>query len=190
MDDARFRYVVGLYCAVVLFARCIYLMRWRRTLIGTRSTITPALALLSLMLGACGTPTARAPGGLLSQPSISTAERPAERTAQWNGVFSCTAHIDGKLRAITWKGIPFRQEGDRVTGLYTFTDSFNYRNSVTFSGTLAGQSARVAVTAVRANGSPNFAAEMTGSPASMAGQMMSGVSQRPVRLCTLALTPV
>jgi hypothetical protein len=87
------------------------------------------------------------------------------------------------------KGIRFRQEGDRVTGLYTFTDSFKHRNSVMFSGTVNGQSARIAVTAIRADGSPNFTADMLGSPASMTGHMMSGVSQRSVRLCTLALTP-
>ena len=87
------------------------------------------------------------------------------------------------------KDIPFRQEGDRITGLYNFTDSFKYRNSVTFSGTMNGQSARIAVTSIRADGSPNFTADMNGSAASMAGQMMSGASQRPVRLCTLALTP-
>jgi len=87
------------------------------------------------------------------------------------------------------QGIPFRQESGRITGLYPFTDSFKQRNSVIFSGTLNGQSARVAVTAVRANGSNNFTADMSGSPAAMTGQMMSGASQRPVRLCTLALTP-
>ena len=78
---------------------------------------------------------------------------------QWNGVFSCTAHIEGRLPAITMKDVPFRQEGDRVTGLYNFTDSFKHRNSVTFSGTMNGQSARIAVTAIRADGSPNFTAE-------------------------------
>jgi hypothetical protein len=58
-----------------------------------------------------------------------------------------------------------------------------------FSGTLTGNNAHVTATAVRANGSSNFTAEMSGSPALMTGQMMSGMSQRPVRSCTLALTP-
>ena len=59
----------------------------------------------------------------------------------WNGFFSCTAHIDGKLPAITWKRIPFRQEGDRLTGLYRFTDHFKHQDSVMFSGTLSGRGA-------------------------------------------------
>ena len=59
-----------------------------------------------------------------------------------------------------------------------------------FSGTLSGQRVRVSVTAVRANGSPNFTAEMIGSRGMMTGQMMSGTSQRPVRSCTLALSAV
>ena len=103
-------------------------------------------------------------------------------------MFSCTAHVDGKLPAITWTRVPFRQEGDRLSGLYTFTDHFKHQNSVVFSGTLTGQSARASVTAVQANGSPNFTAEVSGSPAMMTGPMMSGMSQRPVRSCTLALS--
>jgi hypothetical protein len=141
-----------------------------------------------LLLAACALPRGPDAYEALGRQSIATAQGLSVKPAAWNGAFSCTAHIDGQLRAITWSGIPFRQEGDRLTGLYAFTDSFNHRNSVVFSGTLAGQHARVSVTSVRANGSPNFTAEMTGSPASMAGQMMSGLSQRPVRLCTLALT--
>ena len=103
-------------------------------------------------------------------------------------MFSCTAHVDGKLPAITWTRVPFRQEGDRLSGLYTFEDHFKRQNSVVFSGTLSGQSARASVTAVQANGSPNFRAEVSGSPAMMTGPMMSGTSQRPVRSCTLALS--
>jgi hypothetical protein len=72
--------------------------------------------------------------------------------------------------------------------LYIFTDHFNHRNSVMFSGTLNGQSARVDVTAVRTDGSPNFTAEMTGSRELMTGWMMPGMSRRPVRSCTLALS--
>jgi len=112
----------------------------------------------------------------------------AGESIRWSGVFSCTAHVDRKLPAITWSRIPFRQEGDHLTGLYSFTDHFKNQNSVVFSGTLSGQKARASVTAVRVNGSPNFTAEMTGSPALMTGPMMSGMSQRPVRSCTLALS--
>lgn len=54
----------------------------------------------------------------------------------WKGIFSCSGHFDRNLPAITWKRIPFHQEGDRLTGLYTFTDAFNHRDSVMFSGTL------------------------------------------------------
>jgi hypothetical protein len=82
----------------------------------------------------------------------------------------------------------FRQEGDKLTGLYGFRDSFGYQDSVMFSGSLSGGSARVGVTAVRKDGSSNFTADMTGTPASMTGPMMSGTSQHPVRSCSLALT--
>ena len=75
-----------------------------------------------------------------------------------------------------------------ATGLHSFTDQFKHQNSVVFSGTLSGQGALVFVTAVRANRSPNFTAEMTGSRGLMSGWMMSGMSQRPVRSCTLALS--
>ena len=143
--------------------------------------------MLPLLSSACGLPSPTRSGSV-SNGGTAVAGSPAG-AVQWNGTFSCTAHIEGKLPAITMKGIPFRQKSGRVTGLYTLTDSFKHRNSVIFSGALNGQSARVAVTAVRANGSTNFTADMIGSPTSMSGQMMSGVSQRPVRLCTLALTP-
>jgi hypothetical protein len=108
--------------------------------------------------------------------------------SNWNGDFSCTAHSHGKLPAITLRRIPFRQESDRLSGLYTFTDHFKHQNSVMFSGTLSGQNARVDVTAVRTNGSPNFTAEMTGSRVLMTGFMMSGMSRQPVRSCTLVLS--
>ena len=108
--------------------------------------------------------------------------------SNWNRDFSCTAYGDGKLSAITWKRIPFRQEGDRITGLYNFTDHFKHQNSVMFSGVLSGQSARVDVTAVRTDGSPNFTAVMTGSRVSMTGPMMSGMSRQPVRSCMLVLS--
>ena len=58
-----------------------------------------------------------------------------------------------------------------------------------FSGSLTGQSAQLTATAVRTNGSPNFTVEMSGSRSLLTGQMMSGMSQQPVRSCTLALTP-
>jgi hypothetical protein len=103
------------------------------------------------------------------------------------GAFSCTAYDEGHLPAITWRQIPFRQEGDRLTGLYKFKDSFGHQDSVVFNGTISGQIAQVTVTAVRADGSSNFTANMTGRPDAMTGQMMLGTSQRPVRLCSLAL---
>jgi hypothetical protein len=78
--------------------------------------------------------------------------------------------------------------GGRLTGLYTFKDSFGHQDSVVFSGALTGRIAQVMITAVRADGSSNFTADMIGTPASMTGQMMLGTSQRPVRLCTLGLT--
>jgi hypothetical protein len=105
-----------------------------------------------------------------------------------SGTFACTANIEAGLAAITWRRIPFRQEGDRLTGLYAFRDSFGYQDSVMFSGSLVGRSARVGVTAVRKDGSSNFTADMTGTPTSMTGQMMSGTSRHPVRSCSLALT--
>jgi hypothetical protein len=106
----------------------------------------------------------------------------------FSGAFACTANIEAGLPAITWQRIPFRQEVDKLTGLYTFRDSFGHQDSVIFSGTLIGGSARVVVTAVRKDGSSNFTADMTGSPALMTGQMMSGTSQHPVRSCSLVLT--
>jgi hypothetical protein len=111
------------------------------------------------------------------------------KPVHWSGVFRCTAHVDGRQAAITWNGIPFRQEGDRLSGLYTFTDNFKYRDSVVFSGSVSGQNAQVTATAVRTNGSPNFTVEMSGSRSFLIGQMMSGMSQQPVRSCTLVLTP-
>ena len=102
--------------------------------------------------------------------------------------FRSTANNEAGLPAIIWRRIPFRQEGDKLTGLYAFRDSFGYQDSVIFSGSLIGGSARVGVTAVRKDGSSNFTVDMTGSPASMTGQMRSGTSQHPVRSCSLALT--
>lgn len=144
------------------------------------------LLLLALLLSACVTPPATQYEP--ARPSVAAAPSAPAKSVRWNGVFSCTAHVDGKLPAITWTRVPFRQEGDRLSGLYTFTDHFKHQNSVVFSGTLNGQSARASVTAVQANGSPNFTAEVSGSPAMMTGPMMSGMSQRPVRSCTLALS--
>lgn len=92
-----------------------------------------------------------------ARPSVAGAPGTPVKSARWNGAFSCTAHVvDGKLPAIIWTRTPFHQEGDRLSGLYTFTDHFKHQNSVVFSGTLSGQSARTSVTAIRANGSPNF----------------------------------
>jgi hypothetical protein len=142
--------------------------------------------LLLSLLSAC----AAAPGSEygFARPSAAAAPSAPAKSIKWNGVFSCTAHVAGKLPAITWTRVPFRQEGDRLSGLYTFTDHFKHLNSVVFSGTLNGRNARASVTAVRANGSPNFTAEVSGTPAMMIGPMMSGMSRRPVRSCTLALS--
>ena len=155
-------------------------------MIGARQVSLPLLLLPVLLLAACAAPPPANHYGSGSKQGAA-AQNLTVKPVNWSGIFSCTAHIDGKLPAITWKRIPFRQEGDSLTGLYIFTDSFKHRDSVLFSGTLTGGSARVSVTAVRANGSSNFTAEMSGSPASMTGQMLSGMSPRPVRSCTLAL---
>ena len=141
--------------------------------------------LLSFLLTECAAPTAHPQDR--DQSVINPLRIPVEPVL-WSGIFSCTAYTEGGLPAITWRRIPFRQEGDRLTGLYTFKDSFGYQDSVVFTGILTGGTARVVVTAVRKDGSSNFSVEMVGSPASMSGQMMSGTSQHPVRSCTLALT--
>jgi hypothetical protein len=103
------------------------------------------------------------------------------------GSFSCTAYTQAGLPAINWPEIPFRWEGGRLTGLHIFKDSFGHQDSVVFNGTSGAAAARVMVTAVRADGSSNFTADMVGSPGLMTGQMMLGTSRRAVRLCTLAL---
>jgi hypothetical protein len=144
-----------------------------------KATLPPLLALL---LAACAAPPTQY-GSVSPAPSLPI------KPVRWSGLFSCTAHLDGRQPAITWKRIPFRQEGDRLSGLYSFTDNFKHQDSVVFSGTLTGRDGRITATAVRADGSPNFTADMSGSSNLMSGQMMSGMSQRPVRSCTLALTP-
>ena len=141
--------------------------------------------LLSFLLTECAAPTSHPQDR--DESGINPLRIPVE-TVLWSGIFSCTAFTEDGLPAITWRRIPFRQEGDRLTGLYTFKDSFGYQDSVVFTGTLTGGTARAMVTAVRKDGSSNFTVEMVGSPASMSGQMMSGTSQHPVRSCTLALT--
>jgi hypothetical protein len=142
---------------------------------------TPAVAgfVLAALLAGCAAPAS-------NQSAINPARIPVE-PIPLIGSFSCTAYVEGGLPAIAWRGIPFRQEGDRLTGLYNFKDSFGHQDSVVFNGSLGRGTARVLVTAVRADGSSNFTADMTGSPASMTGQMMFGTSQRAVRLCSLAL---
>jgi len=151
-----------------------------------RPTSLWLLAFFPFLLTACSTPRDYDSAG---GRSTATGPVPPVRSS-WHGDFSCTAHIGGNLPAITLQRVPFRQEGDQITGLSTFTDHFKHQNSVMFSGTLSGQTARVTVRAVRANGSPNFTAEMTGSRALMTGWMMSGMSRQPVRSCTLALSAV
>ena len=146
-----------------------------------------AALLLLLLLGACGAPPTPQYGSTVLPPAAAVPS-PSVKSIRWNGVFFCTAHVDGKLPAITWTHVPFRQEGDRLSGVYAFTDHFKHKNSVVFSGTLSGNNARAIVTAIRADGSSNFTAEVSGSPALMTGRMMSGMSQSPVRACTLALS--
>lgn len=142
------------------------------------------LVFLPFLLAACSNPRGYETAG---RQSISAGSGAPVRST-WNGDFSCTAHTDRKLPAITWKRIPFRQEGNRITGLYNSADHFKHQNSVIFSGLLNGQSAQITVTAVRTDGSPNFTAEMTGSRVLMTGPMMSGMSRQPVRSCTLVLS--
>ena|SRR5579863_10114045 len=149
------------------------------------STALRRLAPLALVLlhTACAPPNPHASAGQAG--AVNPLRVPVD-PVRLTGSFSCTAYVEGGLPGITWR-IPFRREGDRLTGLYTFKDSFGHQDSVVFDGTLSGATTRVLVTAVRADGSSNFTAEMTGSPDAMTGQMMSGTSQRAVRLCTLAL---
>src|SRR3954449_2840140 len=142
------------------------------------------LFLPPLLLAACAVPPATQYGPA-AKPSVAAPPSAPTKSVRWNGAFSCTAHADSRLPAIIWTRVLFRQEGDRLSGFYTFTDHFKHQNSVVFSGTLSGQSAQTSVTAIRANGSPNFTAEVSGTPAMMAGSMMSGMSQRPVRSCHL-----
>jgi hypothetical protein len=139
----------------------------------------------ALLLAGCAAPHPYTPDG--SQSAVNPLRVPVE-PVPLTGSFSCTPYVEGGLPAITWPRIPFRQEGDRLTGLYNFKDNFGHQDSVVFNGTSSGGAARVMVTAVRADGSSNFTADMSGSAASMSGQMMMGTSQRAVRVCSLALT--
>lgn len=143
--------------------------------------VVPALAglVLAVLLTGCAAPPS-------NQNAINPARIPVEPVALI-GSFSCSAYVEGGLPAIAWRGIHFSQEGDRLTGLYTFKDNFGHQDSVVFNGTLGRGTARVLVTAVRADGSSNFTADLAGSPAAMTGQMMLGTSQRAVRSCSLAL---
>jgi hypothetical protein len=137
---------------------------------------------LAFMLAGCAAPTTYAPDSGVNPLRVPVEPIPLI------GSFSCTAYVEGGLPAITWPRIPFRREGDRLTGLYNFRDSFGHQDSVVFNGALSRAIAYVLVTAVRADGSSNFTADLAGSPSSMSGQMMLGTSQRPVRLCSLSLT--
>ena len=161
--------------------------RWR----GKRLVIVPrnvrlAPLVLLLLLTAC---TAANPYMAGSDQTRIDPRRVPITPIPLTGLFSCTAYSEAGLPAITWREIPFRQEGERVTGLYKFKDNFGHRDSVVFNGTVSEAAARVMVTAVRADGSSNFTVDMIGRPASMTGQMMLGTSRRAVRLCTLALAP-
>src|SRR3954453_3548315 len=117
------------------------------TFLKTARQASLPLLIPALLLSACGMP-APAPHAPAAN-QVDAVAGPKPGPVQWNGVFSCTPYIEGRLPAITMKGIPFRQEGDRITALYNFTDSFKHRNSVAFSGIMSGQSARIAVTAIR-----------------------------------------
>ncbi len=136
---------------------------------------------LGLLLAGCGAPS---PDG--NQSAVNPLRIPVE-PVPLTGTFSCTAYVEGNLPPINWRQIPFRQEGNRLSGLYNFKDSFGHQDSVIFDGTLTEGSAWIMVTGVRADGASNFTAEMIGNPASMSGRMMLGASQRVVRQCTLAL---
>jgi hypothetical protein len=142
------------------------------------------IVVVALLTAGCTAPYPNAPG---SGQAVNPLRVPVEPVLL-NGAFTCTAYVEGRLPAISWPRIPFRQEGDRLTGLYTFKDSFGHQDSAVFNGMLSRASAQVTVTAVRADGSSNFTAEMSGSPASMTGPMMFGTSQRPVRACSLTLS--
>src|SRR3954454_14610154 len=122
------------------------------------------LFLSPLLLAACAVPPATQYGPA-AKPSVAAAPGAAAKSVRWNGVFSCTAHADSGLPAIILTRVPFRQEGDRLSGLYTFTDHFKYENSVVFSGSLLVQRARTSVTPILADGSPTSPAEMSGPPA-------------------------
>jgi hypothetical protein len=140
---------------------------------------------LALLLGGCAAPNPYPSGS--DQNAVNPLRVPLE-PVPLAGSFSCTPYVEGRLPAISWRSIPFRQEGNRLTGLYRFKDSFGHQDSVVFNGALRGASAHVLVTAVRADGSSNFTADLIGTPATMTGQMMLGTSQRAVRACSLALT--
>src|SRR5882762_215858 len=96
---------------------------WRHIVIAVRNPSLPLLLLSSLLLAACAAPR------VLNQQSNPAPPSSPVKSSSWNGIFSCTAHVDGKLPAITWRRIPFRQEGDRLTGLYRFTDHFKHQDS-------------------------------------------------------------
>ena len=144
-----------------------------------------AALLLVLTAAGCAAPKPDTPDGghtTLDPSRVPVAPVPL------TGAFLCTAYLEGGLPAITWQRIPFTQEGNRLTGLHAFKDSFVRQDSVFFNGALSGGGARVIVTAVRADGSSNFTADLTGTPTAMTGQMMFGTSHRAVRLCSLSLT--
>ena len=144
-----------------------------------------AALLLVLTAAGCAAPKPDTPDG--SHTALNPSRVPVAPVTL-TGAFLCTAYLEGGLPAITWQRIPFSQEGDRLTGLHTFKDSFGHRDSVFFNGALSGGGARVIVTAVRADGSSNFTADLTGTPTALTGQMMFGTSHRAVRLCSLSLT--
>jgi hypothetical protein len=157
----------------------------RRCLVIEVRNVSLAPLALALLLFGCAAPNPYASTD--NRSAIDPLRVPVEPVSL-KGSFSCTPYNEGHLPAITWRQIPFHQEGDRLTGLYTFKDSFGHQDSVVFNGTTSGETARVMVTAVRSDGSSNFTADMIGRLDSMTGQMMLGTSQQAVRLCSLGLT--
>src|SRR5215469_13234212 len=104
--------------------------RWRRVVTPARNIGFAAL-LVVLTAAGCAAPKPDTPdGGHTAIDPLRVPVAPVPLT----GSFSCTAYLEGGLPAITWQRIPFSQEGNRLTGLHTFKDSFGHRDSVFFNG--------------------------------------------------------
>ena len=79
----------------------------RRIVIVARHTGSRLLVLLPLLLGACSTPGDDEAAG---KQSIGAGPGTPVKS-NWRGDFSCTAHRDGKLQAITWRANPLPPGG-------------------------------------------------------------------------------